>query len=92
MPEKSFEARLADVERKQAKLENMLKSLGLDDDFQPLPVAAKILKITPNVIYKRYRKPGSELNKHYKLKGNRILISVSQWKKLIAADAAAKLA
>lgn len=92
MPDKSIEARVAEIERKQKQHDKIISSLGLNKDFVALPQAAILLEVNPQVLYRWIRKPGIKLNKHFKMNGNRYLINIQEYRAFENAEASAKLA
>lgn len=87
----NHEKRLARLEKEMSDLTNLLRASGLLSDFVKLSQASVQLNINPWVIRDRIRSdPEVILGKHYQLNGSHYLISVKEWRKLIAADARAK--
>lgn len=82
------DGRIKRLENKVNQLTNIVEAAGLLNSFVPLSQAAKQLNCNPWVIRDRLKKDCSViLGIHYKLNGNRYLISVDEWQKLIDKDA-----
>lgn len=83
----NHEDRIKRLEKELESLKGILSSCGLLDKFVPLSLASKQLNLKTWVIRKRIKTDkGVKFGKHYRLNGNRYLINVDQWRKLIAAD------
>jgi len=91
MAKYNHESRLNQLEKEVNELQNLLKSAGLLDEFTPLSQAARQLGCATWVIRQRIKSDNNiELDKHYRMNGNRYLINVEQWRKLIVSDVKAK--
>ena len=80
--------RIQELEKKVRRLEQIIESAGLLEDFVDLSRAAKILDLGTWTIRRRVQNdPKAISGKHYTLNGNRLKINLENWQKLIESDA-----